>query len=652
MNAIPFQLTAVFAQSETTMAEGVDKLGFMPYIVLVGYLALLLALGVFGWMKSRGGEDDYYLAGRDQGWVVTSLTIMATFFSSFALLGAPGMVYRDGVVFALFSLNVPVGGLTVYLIGGRIWKLGKKYGYVTPGDLVADYYDSKYGLRILVAVAGFLYAIPYIVMQIQAGGIVSQKLFGDDTFATGAIVLATITTLYIMIGGMRSVAWTDVIQGAMLIVGMLVGGFAMLLVFDGPGDFTHRVATELPASSLTAPGNSGIWVWTKTMTLVVLASSGSMIQPAQWMRYYAARSLTALKRSAVIFAAVLTSCFLLGVMLIGLAGQVLYPLQFEVAVTPEEKAEWQLLDDTPIHSAFSVSQEKVAIQWEGKARPELRDQDFAHLKSLNLGPQWNGSIDELEKSFNDAGTRPSVVPHPEVDEDPSDRKDFDAIILVVLNEKLPDALGSFGAIFASLMIVAIMAASMSTADSNLHSLSAIFTRDVYDQYIRPKASEQERVWVGRLIIVAASALAVGLVIFGRQEKGATETVASHYDLLHMIAQLGFVAIAFTAQLLPMAIDVLYLRRGTKAGATAGLFFGLVGAFLFGPLFGMLADGSGLGILISLKSVIKALGTGLPIDGSAWGLMLNIPIFILVSCYTKSVDPVKQQQFADVVKGNS
>jgi Na+/proline symporter len=645
VNSASLPIAVLFAQTETKLAESASELGNMPYIVLGGYLLLLLTLGIFGWMKSKAGEDDYYLAGRDQGWVVTSLTIMATFFSSFALLGAPGMVYRDGVVFALFSLNVPVGGLTVYLIGGRIWKLGRKFGYVTPGDLVADYYDSKYGLRILVAIAGFLYAIPYIVMQIQAGGIVSQKLFGEDTFETGAIVLATITTLYIMIGGMRSVAWTDVIQGGMLIVGMLVGGFAMLLVFDGPQDFTHRVATELPASSLTAPGNSGIWVWTKTMTLVVLASSGSMIQPAQWMRYYAARSLSALKRSAVIFAVVLTSCFLLGVMLIGLAGQVLYPLQFEISVKLAE-TELVVADDAPIHSAFNVASDRISINWEGKHRPELGGQDFEQLKSLNLSAGWAQSVSELQESFSDPTKRPTVKTHKKVDQD---GKSFDAIILVVLNEKLPKALGSFGAIFASLMIVAIMAAAMSTADSNLHSLSAILTRDVYDQYVRPQASDRERVWVGRLIIVGASALAVALVIFGRQEKGAAESVVSHYDLLHMIAQLGFVAIAFTAQLLPMAIDVLYLRRGTRAGATAGLFCGLLGAFLFGPLFGMLADGSGIGLLGVLKTAIEVISASLPIDGSAWGLFLNIPVFILVSCLTQSVDPKKQLEFEKILQ---
>ena len=61
----------------------------------------------------------------------------ATFFSSFALLGAPGMVYRDGVVFALFSLNVPVAGVAIYLLGDRIRKIGRQHGYITPADMIS-----------------------------------------------------------------------------------------------------------------------------------------------------------------------------------------------------------------------------------------------------------------------------------------------------------------------------------------------------------------------------------------------------------------------------------------------------------------------------------------------------------------------------------
>ena len=92
-------------------------LGWLPHFCLAGYLLFLLGIGLWGFSKRQAGEEDYYLAGRGQGWVLSSLTIMATFFSSAAMLGAPGMVYKEGVVFALFALNVPLSGAMIYVLG-------------------------------------------------------------------------------------------------------------------------------------------------------------------------------------------------------------------------------------------------------------------------------------------------------------------------------------------------------------------------------------------------------------------------------------------------------------------------------------------------------------------------------------------------------
>ncbi|MEE3259116.1 MAG: sodium:solute symporter family protein [Candidatus Latescibacterota bacterium] len=526
-------------------------LGSIPHIVLGLYLLVLLAFGIQGYRRRQNeSEEDYYLAGRSQGWVVSSLTIMATFFSSFALLGAPGMVYRDGVVFALFSLNVPVAGVAIYLLGAKIRKIGRDHGYVTPADMIAAHYQSRVGLRLLVAFVGLLYAVPYVVMQIQAGGILSQQLFpGRDAFEIGAALLALITMVYIMVGGMRSVAWTDVVQGGLLVGGMLLAGVAVVWVLGGPISFFASVA-KLPPRSLSAPGTSGRWTPEILFTASLFAALGSMIQPAQWMRFYAARSADVLRRSALIFAAVLTLCFFFGVMLVGLGGQVLYPL-------------------TDAHGSYLID------------------------------------------------TAGKVLPHPAVGQTAGE---FDQILVVVLKNHLPDLLGSFGAVLAALVLVAIMAAAMSTADSNLHALSALITHDIYDQFIRPQSSQREKIWVGRLIIALVTGLALFLVILGRQ---------SEHNPLGMIVVLGLLAIAFSTQLLPLTVDMLYLHRGTRQGAIAGLCVGVATIFLLSPFFSMLAGDALKNVLGSMKSMI---------DTGAWGLCFNVLTFAIVSHFTRAKTP--------------
>ena len=518
----------------------IEDFGYLPHIILVAYLFMLLVIGVIGYRRSKVGEEDYYLAGRGQGWLVSSLTIMATFFSSFALLGAPGMVYRDGVVFALFSLNVPLSGAAVYFLGSKIYKMGKKKGFVTPADMICDHYGSDVALRLLVAFTGFLYAVPYVVMQIQAGGILAEQLFpGDNSFVVGAILLSLITMIYIMIGGMRSVAWTDVIQGTLLVFGMLVAGLATVAAMGGVSGFFQSIA-ELPATSLSVPGTTGHWTPEMLFTVCFFASMGSMVQPAQWMRYYSADSTRTLRRSAIIFSTVLTVCFLFGIMLVGLGGQALYPIQI---------------------------------------------------------------------------TADGVLPHPDV----GAAGQFDQILVVVLKNHLPALLGSFGAMLAALIMVAIMAAAMSTADSNLHALSAILTRDIYDRFINPSSSQRTRTWVGRSIIALATVLSLLVVIISRTN--------AEINLVGMIAQLGLLAIAFSSQLLPLTFDMLYVKKGTRQGAVAGLTVGLLIVVLQSPLLPVIT-GASSGVaqfMGTLKSIL---------DIGAWGLIANVAVFAGVSMMTR------------------
>jgi SSS family solute:Na+ symporter len=524
-------------------AEAAPDYGIIPHVVLAGYLLILLGLGWLGYLRSHIGEEDYYLAGRGQGWIVSTLTIMATFLSAFALMGAPGMVYREGVVFALVSLNAPVAGFCVYLLGSRIWRIGRDCNYVTQADMICDYYRSPVVLRLLVVLVGMMFVIPYVMMQIKAGGDLAAVLFREQehAFEIGAVVLAAITALYVMIGGMRSVAWTDALQCVLLIGGMLLAGAAMIASFGGLSEFASAIS-DLPEKSLTIPGNTGFWQWPMLFTICLLMPIGGVLQPAQWMRFYSARDANTLRRCALIFVVVIAGAFLFGIMPVGLGGQALYPL--------ETTAE---------------------------------------------------------------GT---VAPAPDVG-------DYDQILVVILKQQLPELLGpNLGMFLASLFIVAIMAASMSTADSNLHALSAVMTRDLYDKFLRPSASEKERVWVGRSIILIATAASLGFILIGHQPESSVQ------GFMQMIVDMALFAVAFSVQLLPITLDMLFWKRATKAAAIVGLSAGIVCAFLFTSLFPMLAGVvPGLDGLLNVVNRCKQM---LPIHATAWGLIPNAALFVGLS----------------------
>jgi len=546
----------------------VSELGYLPLVVLGVYLCLLLGLGVYGYIKSKMTEEDYYLAGRRQGFIVTALTIMATFFSSAAMLGVPGALYSEGVVFLAFAINLPIGGAAVYLMGSRIGRLGRAKGYVTPADMVADYYDNSTTVRILVALLGFLYVVPYVIIQMKAGGHLAQQMFPGastimllgfevDVFAIGTTVLSFVMMVYILVGGMRSVALADVIQGSLLLTGMLVAGFVAISALDGVGSYFAKLA-ELPPDALSLPGATGRFTAWGMMTLIVFASLASMIQPAQWMRYYAARSTQALKRTALIFSILLPICYLFGVMLVGLGARALYP---PTVVTTE-----------------------VGLEIEG---------------------------------------------HVEVGQ-------ADQALIAVLRNHGPDVLGPAGAVIVAVIMIAILAASMSTADSNLHALSAVLTRDVYDRFLRPKASQRERAWVGRIVIVAAALFALWLVQIGeRNEK---------FEPLRMIVEMQIVAMAFSCQVLPVTIDMLFVRRGTRAGAICGMLAGLVVVLVFTPVPGLLL-GEGLGVEVaSAANYLKRL-----LDVSCWGFAVNTAVFILVSAVTRRPDPDRVAEMARIMQ---
>ncbi|MDX1494879.1 MAG: hypothetical protein R3253_12500, partial [Longimicrobiales bacterium] len=125
------------------------------------YLLATIVLGVVANRRMTVDMEDFLLYGRKAGFIVLYLTVVATFHSAFAFLGSGGFFYTHGIGFwAAGTWTVLVGAIT-YVLGPRIWALGKAFGYITPADMLADFYESE-AVRVVVAIVSVLFTILYI----------------------------------------------------------------------------------------------------------------------------------------------------------------------------------------------------------------------------------------------------------------------------------------------------------------------------------------------------------------------------------------------------------------------------------------------------------------------------------------------------------
>ena len=215
--------------------------------LIFAYLLVTIVLGIVANRRMTVDLEDFFLYGRQAGFVVLYLTVVATYHSAFAFLGSGGFFYTHGIGFwEAGTWTVLVGAIT-YVLGSRIWALGKRFRYITPADMLADFYESE-GVRIAVAVVSVLFTVLYIQVQAQGLGYIMSVASGDRiSFELGTFILLVVAATYLMAGGLRAVYWTDVVQGVWMYVAVWVGAIVVAYkAFGGPLQLWRRVAAERP----------------------------------------------------------------------------------------------------------------------------------------------------------------------------------------------------------------------------------------------------------------------------------------------------------------------------------------------------------------------------------------------------------------------
>lgn len=436
-----------------------------PLWVVVGYMSLLVGLGFLVARRFRGTSSDYFVAGRSIGSFLLLMSVFGTTMTAFALVGSTGKSYEAGIgVYGLMaSSSGLVHSLVFFLIGIRMWAIGKRYGYVTQIQYFRERFQSNALGWLLFPILVAL-VIPYLLIGLLgAGSVMSATTRGmfPETFENGAVppwltglVVSGVVLFYIFFGGVRGAAWANAFQ---TIVFMVMGVVAFVLISDRLGGLeqaTARVMEHKPE---------------------LLAREGE-IGHLQFLTYF------------------------LVPLSVGM-----FPHLFQHWLTAKSAKTFRL--SVVFHPIF------IGIVW---------------VPCILIGVWAHGAIgDELMR------TPPRA----------------NAVLGVMVGALVKDP------VITGLLTAGILAAIMSSLDSQFVCLGTMFTHDIVTHtYGEDRFTDEQKVLLGRGFIVVIVAITYALTFF---------PPPSIFDLAVWCFS-GF------ASLFPLVFASLYWRRVTRAGAIASV----------------------------------------------------------------------------------
>jgi len=282
------------------------------------YLFSLIGIGLAGRRaREENTLSDFYLAGRGMGVFVLFLTLYATQYSGNTMIGFAGKAYRGGyqsLVMVIFMSSI-IGAYLIY--APKLFNLSKKYGFITIGDFIHYRFKNKL-LTNLIVLISIIALGNYILTNLKAiGYIVVAATGGKVGFAQGIILLSLIMVIYETLGGMRSVAWTDVIQGVLLLIGVILIFIVIQIEYGGMVASAEIIKSHSP-EFFNPPNWTEKRLWISTLGL---AFFGISVYPHAIQRIYAAKNEHTLKRSFqfMVFMPLITTMFMVIVGWVGLS---------------------------------------------------------------------------------------------------------------------------------------------------------------------------------------------------------------------------------------------------------------------------------------------------------------------------------------------
>ena len=290
--------------------------------VLIGYFLVVLAIGFIARTRWKSSPETYFLADRKLGvWVLLG-TMVATNFSAFTVFGTSGAGYRDGYAFfPIMGFGTGFMALTFWILGRKIWEVGKKHNIVTPPELIKVLYKNPF-LSFLFSLVMIVFTIPYLALQPMAAGYALEELIGIPYF-TGCLLVTGVILLYTLRGGLRAVAWTDMFQGILMAVLLAV---SLVLIAKHHGGFAvaNQKVMAITPELFSRPGGQGkytLFIWFSYLMLWFFCDP---MFPQLFQRFFSAQGKRTISKMMIFYPLVCTVIFLMPIA-VGVLGHLSFP---------------------------------------------------------------------------------------------------------------------------------------------------------------------------------------------------------------------------------------------------------------------------------------------------------------------------------------
>ncbi len=449
-----------------------NYLGAWDYVVFVFYFAVLIGIGVYFRKKAATDLEHYFLAGRNMPWWALGLSQMSFWFDM------TGTMIITSFLFLLGPRGIYVefrGGAGLVLVFLMLWvgKWHRRSGVITAAEWMIYRFGKDawaHFARLMSVAANVILNLGLLAYSFKGAGLFLSMFLPFSPFVC-ALIMMVITALYTIESGFYGVIFTDMFQSLCIWVGV---GFVVAVTIakiNGYGDLGALATSvtgdpnwlsSLPTWHVDMPAGYEDYNWLFMLMIfyfvkTIVQGTGSGADP----RFFGARSDR--------------DCGLLS-FLAGWTFMLRWPLMISFAVLGLFLVQGLFPDQTVISQATQLIKSHAgtvaANEWpELVARIANHPQNFpAQLidgLARLLGPDWSSKLSLL--SYHGTVDPERILP---------------GVLLFVIPAGL-----------RGLILVALMAAAMSTFNAIINSSTGFLTRDLYQGYLRPKAGNRELIYV-------------------------------------------------------------------------------------------------------------------------------------------------------------